>query len=83
MCLFTQKKLFCSNGLMRFIVYLCAINTTKVVAFFFLIETKKKKINIINGINGSSLENLKKYDKIKEKLNKMDFFLDNVTGDLY
>jgi hypothetical protein len=70
MCLRANKILFASSAAMLVVVFLIATN------FEF-------PITIINGINGGPIGDLSKVKKDLKKVKKNEFFLDNVTGDIY
>ena len=72
MCLFSQKKTFCSNGAFNCLVFQSATNFDK-------------KVNIVNGRMGGSVRTLHEYSKYQQTKNYQnnDYFLDDVTGDLY
>eukprot|EP01017_Pseudomicrothorax_dubius_P022977 TRINITY_DN24719_c0_g1_i1.p1 TRINITY_DN24719_c0_g1~~TRINITY_DN24719_c0_g1_i1.p1 ORF type:complete len:232 (+),score=39.89 TRINITY_DN24719_c0_g1_i1:65-760(+) len=72
MCLRTEKVVFASNSAMHFLVFLSATNF-------------EGNIKVVNGFGrGSRMgqENVRLSKKLVE-LQTSDFFLDNVTGDLY
>ncbi|CAD8187463.1 unnamed protein product [Paramecium pentaurelia] len=70
MCMRSNKILFASSFAMQGLVFLIASN----------IECQ---ISIINGLNGSQLGDLSKIKKSMNEIRMSDYFLDNVTGDLY
>lgn len=83
MCLKCQKILFASGDAMLCLIFLCASDIEKVL-FFLSTNLLFKNINIINGNGqGSKLSEIFKIKKELSKLELTDYFLDNVTGDLY
>ncbi|CAD8203085.1 unnamed protein product [Paramecium pentaurelia] len=70
MCLRSNKILFASSFAMQGLVFLIASNV-------------ECQISVINGLNGGQLGDLSKIKKDLTDIKQTDFFLDNVTGDLY
>lgn len=70
MCLLTQKNVFATSCAMQCFIYLCASNF-------------EKPINVINGLEGSRIEDFYRLKTETMNLTSRDLFLDNVTGDFY
>ncbi|CAD8201878.1 unnamed protein product [Paramecium octaurelia] len=70
MCLRSNKIIFASSFAMQGLVFLIASNV-------------ECQISVINGLNGGQLGDLSKIKKDLTDIKQTDFFLDNVTGDLY
>ena len=70
MCVLTQKILFASTCAMQCLVFLCATNF-------------EKPITVINGSEGSKIEEFYQLQPDNMNLKSSDLFLDNVTGDFY
>lgn len=71
MCLKVKKPLFVTSFAMESLVFLCATNFDR-------------NINVINGHNGGKLQDLCSFAKSQnQNFSINDYFLDNVTGDLY
>ena len=70
MCLLTQKIVFASTCAMQCLVYLCATNF-------------EKPITVINGAEGSRIEDFFLLHPENMSISANDLFLDRVTGDFY
>ncbi|CAD8200721.1 unnamed protein product [Paramecium octaurelia] len=70
MCMRSNKILFASSFAMQGLVFLIASNV-------------ECQFSVINGLNGGQLGDLSKIKKSLTEIRMNDFFLDNVTGDLY
>jgi hypothetical protein len=71
MCLKSQKSVFASQCALQALVFLCATDL-------------ERGISIVNGNRGSPIGDFSTLRKNLEDIEPdRDFFLDNVTGDLY